>query len=90
MSRERFRELDAESSGSGHLAARSGDWIRLDYELGDGYRALRAAVNGDGRPVVYYLATPPNTFAAILLNRQMEELSCGSAAGASGASRRCW
>jgi glucose-6-phosphate 1-dehydrogenase len=56
MSREQFQRLVAESSGSADLAARS-DWIHLDYDAADSYRTLREAVNGDGRPVVYYLAS---------------------------------
>jgi glucose-6-phosphate 1-dehydrogenase len=65
MSRESFQQMVMECSGSAELAAHS-DWIRLDYDLADSYGPLRQAVNGDGRPVVYYLATPPSTFAAIL------------------------
>jgi glucose-6-phosphate 1-dehydrogenase len=65
MSRESFQQMVMEASGSAELAAHS-DWIRLDYDLADSYGSLRQAVNGDGRPVVYYLATPPSTFASIL------------------------
>jgi glucose-6-phosphate 1-dehydrogenase len=65
MSRESFQQMVMECSGSAELAANS-DWIRLDYDLAESYGPLRQAVNGDGRPVVYYLATPPSTFASIL------------------------
>jgi glucose-6-phosphate 1-dehydrogenase len=65
MSRESFQQMVMESSGSAELAARS-DWVRLDYDQADSYASLRQTVNGDGRPVVYYLATPPSMFASIL------------------------
>ena len=65
MSDDAFRDVVAEASGNQELAARAG-WVRLDYDEPDSYQALRRVVNGDGRPVVYYLATPPSTFPAIL------------------------
>ncbi len=64
MSREDFQRLVAESSGSQELAAQA-DWIRLDYDTPDSYGALKQAVDGAGG-VIYYLATPPLTFSAIL------------------------
>src|ERR1041385_3854811 len=65
MSRDAFRDVVAESSGSRALAARA-EGVRLDYDEPDSYETLRQAVDGDGRPVVYYLATPPSTFPDIL------------------------
>lgn len=65
MTRDAFQEMVAGASGSRELAARA-EWVRLDYDEPDSYTSLRQAVNGDGRPVVYYLATPPSTFPAIL------------------------
>src|SRR6266700_2931505 len=65
MSREGFQRLVAQASGSDELAAGS-DWVRLDYDVADTYETLRQTVNGDGRPVVYYLATPPSAFYSIL------------------------
>ena len=65
MSDEAFRRVVGEASGNADLAATAG-WVRLDYDEPSTYESLRRAVNGDGRPVVYYLATPPSTFPAIL------------------------
>jgi glucose-6-phosphate 1-dehydrogenase len=62
---EAFRKLVASASGSSELAAQA-DWIRLDYDTADSYRALQQAANGTRRPVIYYLATPPATFRSIL------------------------
>ena len=65
MTRDAFQHMVAEASGSGDLAARA-DWVQLDYDRPESYEALRRAVDVDGQPVVYYLATPPSTFPAIL------------------------
>jgi len=65
MTREAFQRVVAEASGSAELAARA-DWVQLDYERPDTYESLRPAVDGDGQPIVYYLATPPSAFSAIL------------------------
>lgn len=65
MSRETFQALVAEASGSEQLAARA-EWVRLDYGVPASYQALRDGLGGDGVPVIYYLATPPATFSAIL------------------------
>jgi glucose-6-phosphate 1-dehydrogenase len=65
MTREAFQDLVAEASGSRDVAARA-EWVQLDYDQPDSYASLREAVNGTGQPVVYYLATPPSTFPAIL------------------------
>jgi glucose-6-phosphate 1-dehydrogenase len=65
MSRQAFQKEVAEASGSQELAA-TADWVRVDYEAASGYQALREVVNGDGRTVVFYLATPPGAFPAIL------------------------
>jgi glucose-6-phosphate 1-dehydrogenase len=64
-SQEAFRDLVASASGSTELAANS-VWVQLDYDQPESYRSLRRGEDEDGRPVVYYLATPPNTFSAIL------------------------
>jgi glucose-6-phosphate 1-dehydrogenase len=60
-----FREMVAEASGSRELARRA-RWVSLDYGSIDSYRALGEIVDGAGATVVYYLATPPATFASIL------------------------
>jgi glucose-6-phosphate 1-dehydrogenase len=65
MSQEAFKDLVASATGSQELAARSG-WVQLDYDSPDTYEALKPAVDGDGAPVIYYLATPPATFGSIL------------------------
>ena len=65
MSQDRFQDLVTSASGSADLGG-TAEWISLDYDRPDTYESLRRAVNGNGRPVVYYLATPPSTFSAIL------------------------
>jgi len=59
-----FRQLVAEASGNDRLAS-TADWIQLDYKSQDGYEDLRKLIKKD-RSVVFYLATPPQTFADIL------------------------
>src|SRR5207247_8496825 len=61
LSREAFQDLVAEASGSLELAAQA-EWVRLDYDSAESYRALDLVADGADRPVVYYLATPPPTF----------------------------
>lgn len=65
MGGQQFQDLVAKSSGSPALAA-SARWIQLDYAAADGYRHLRDATETDGRPMVFYLATPPGIFGPIL------------------------
>jgi glucose-6-phosphate 1-dehydrogenase len=69
LSRDRFRDLVARAAGSPALAA-GAEWVRIDYEVPESYRALRELLNGPtqrpSRPLIYYLATPPSTFPAIL------------------------
>ena len=65
MSQEAFKDLVASATGSQELAARAG-WVQLDYASPETYEALKPAVDGDGAPVIYYLATPPATFGSIL------------------------
>jgi glucose-6-phosphate 1-dehydrogenase len=65
LSSKEFRSLVAKASGSDELAAHA-EWIRLDYDTPDSYRALEEAANGAARPIIYYLATPPATFTSIL------------------------
>jgi glucose-6-phosphate 1-dehydrogenase len=64
ISTESFRELVGAASGSEKLAS-TADWVRLDYDSRDGYEDLRRLIKKD-RSVVFYLATPPQTFAGIL------------------------
>jgi glucose-6-phosphate 1-dehydrogenase len=76
LPREAFQKLVAEASGSSELAAHA-DWVRLDYDTADSYRALQQAANGAQRPVIYYLATPPATFTSILKGLTRAGLSKG-------------
>jgi glucose-6-phosphate 1-dehydrogenase len=64
LSQEAFRKMVEEATASPGLASRS-EWVRLDYGSPESYEALKPAIN-DGNPVIYYLATPPGTFSAIL------------------------
>ena len=59
-----FQQVVARASGSDQLA-QSSTWVRIDYDQPDSYGSLKQAVDARG-PVVYYLATPPDTFPAIL------------------------
>jgi glucose-6-phosphate 1-dehydrogenase len=74
MARDAFQDMVAEASGSRELAS-SAEWVRLDYDEPESYETLRRTVNGNGRPVVYYLATPPSTFASILAGLTQAGLS---------------
>ena len=64
MSREQFQEIVAEATHSRELAAEA-EWVKLDYDAPASYAELRRLV-GDDHSVVFYLATPPQTFAGIL------------------------
>jgi glucose-6-phosphate 1-dehydrogenase len=63
VGRSDFQRLVAETTHSDELAA-GAEWVRLDYGDAGSYAGLRAALQGG--PAVYYLATPPSTFSAIL------------------------
>ncbi len=63
LSRERFQQLVGDTTGSADLAA-GADWVRLDYGDPGTYARLREALRREA--AVYYLATPPSTFAPIL------------------------
>jgi glucose-6-phosphate 1-dehydrogenase len=65
ISQESFRAMVAEATASPELGAHS-HWVRLDYGSPETYGALKAALDSDDIPVVFYLATPPGTFGAIL------------------------
>ncbi|HCO02854.1 MAG TPA: glucose-6-phosphate dehydrogenase, partial [Actinobacteria bacterium] len=64
MSREQFQAIVAQATNSPELAA-GAEWVKLDYDAPASYAELRRLV-GEGNSVVYYLATPPKTFAGIL------------------------
>lgn len=63
VSQEGFRALVGDATGSSDLAA-DAEWVRLDYGDAGTYRGLREALRSDA--AVYYLATPPSTFAPII------------------------
>ena len=63
LPQERFRALVGDTTGSADLAA-GAEWVRLDYGDAATYGGLREALRSDA--AVYYLATPPSTFAPIL------------------------
>jgi glucose-6-phosphate 1-dehydrogenase len=63
LSRSGFQHIVAGATGSDELAA-DAEWVRLDYGVGATYSGLREVL--DGRRAVYYLATPPSMFSAIL------------------------
>ncbi|HVD01638.1 MAG TPA: glucose-6-phosphate dehydrogenase [Candidatus Dormibacteraeota bacterium] len=64
ISRAGFQEIVTEASGSAALGAEA-DWVRLDYDSPASYSDLKERL-GHGRGVVFYLATPPQTFGSIL------------------------
>ncbi len=65
MRGEEFQDRVLSASGSRALAG-SATWARLDYGAPESYRGLQDAIAPGGRPVVYYLATPPAVFPEIL------------------------
>lgn len=59
-----FRGRVEESTGKPELAARAA-WLRLDYGRPESYRELGQAL-GASPCIIYYLATPPQTFESIV------------------------
>lgn len=59
-----FQDVVRKASGSEQLA-KDAAWVKLDYRKPESYKALNEKVHAD-RPIVYYLATPPETFPQIL------------------------
>jgi glucose-6-phosphate 1-dehydrogenase len=64
LSADDFRKVVTEASGSGELGA-AAKWVRIDYDKPESYGDLRKLLR-PGRSVVFYLATPPQTFGSIL------------------------
>ena len=64
LKRAEFQDLVAEASGSPELA-KAADWVRLDYDEPGSYEELKRLLK-KSRDVVFYLATPPQTFEGIL------------------------
>jgi glucose-6-phosphate 1-dehydrogenase len=65
LSQEAFRGMVAEATANPEVAVKS-QWVQLDYGSPDTYRSLKSVIDSDDAPVVFYLATPPGTFGAIL------------------------
>ncbi|MFZ0214868.1 MAG: glucose-6-phosphate dehydrogenase [Candidatus Dormiibacterota bacterium] len=59
-----FPALVEKSSGNAELAKHAA-WVRLDYGDVASYQELKDKLSG-GERVIFYLATPPQTFSAIL------------------------
>ncbi|HYL71065.1 MAG TPA: glucose-6-phosphate dehydrogenase, partial [Candidatus Dormibacteraeota bacterium] len=64
QSSEGFRDLVNESSGSSELAA-AAQWVQLSYDDPATFAPVRAMLDGK-RTAIFYLATPPETFADII------------------------
>jgi glucose-6-phosphate 1-dehydrogenase len=64
-STEEFRDLVKESSGTPEIAA-SAEWVQLDYADPATFAPINALTDGTG-VVIFYLATPPDTFSPILI-----------------------
>ena len=59
-----FRDVVRKSSGSQRLAA-TAEWARLDYKTQATFSGLKKLLSGAGN-VIFYLATPPETFSDII------------------------
>ena len=59
-----FRDVVRKSSGSQRLAA-TAEWARLDYRTQATFSGLKKLLSGAGN-VIFYLATPPETFSDII------------------------
>jgi glucose-6-phosphate 1-dehydrogenase len=64
QSTTRFRDIVRRRSGSARLAA-TAEWVKLDYRSKATYTGLKKLLAGAGS-VVFYLATPPETFSDII------------------------
>jgi glucose-6-phosphate 1-dehydrogenase len=59
-----FRDIVRKSSGSPRLAA-TAEWVKVDYRSQATFASLKKLLNGAGS-VIFYLATPPETFSHII------------------------
>jgi glucose-6-phosphate 1-dehydrogenase len=59
-----FRDIVRKSSGSQRLAS-TAEWVRLDYGTQATFTGLKKLLAGSGS-VIFYLATPPETFSDII------------------------
>ena len=64
QSKARFRDIVKNRSGSARLAA-TAEWVKLDYRSKATYTGLKKLLASAGS-VVFYLATPPETFSDIV------------------------
>ena len=64
QSKARFRDIVKNRSGSARLAA-TAEWVKLDYRSKATYTGLKKLLARAGS-VVFYLATPPETFSDIV------------------------
>ena len=72
-SREGFRDLVKEASGNAKLAA-SAEWVQLDYGDPHSFAPLKDLLSGSPC-VIFYLATPPETFSDILAGLSLSGLA---------------
>ena len=72
-SREDFRESVGSTSGSRDLAS-TAEWIQLDYTNPASFAPLKEALN-NSELAVFYLATPPETFSAIVAGLSVSGLA---------------
>jgi glucose-6-phosphate 1-dehydrogenase len=63
-STEEFRDLVREASGSRDLAA-TAQWVQLDYGHPASFAPINSLISGP-KTVIFYLATPPETFSDIV------------------------
>ena len=64
QSTTRFRDTVKKSSGSQRLAANA-EWVKLDYRSQATFTGLKKLLAQSGA-VIFYLATPPETFSDII------------------------
>ena len=62
---DQFRELVKEASGNPALAANA-EWVTLDYADPASFAPINSLITGTP-VVIFYLATPPETFSPILV-----------------------
>jgi glucose-6-phosphate 1-dehydrogenase len=70
---KQFQDMVGSASGDDELGA-AAEWVRLDYSDAGSYNALREALDGSSC-TIFYLATPPQTFADILRGLQVSGLT---------------
>src|SRR5712692_8202138 len=64
QTREEFRDLVNQSSGSSELAA-TAEWVQLSYKDPASFEPVKGLLDG-AKTAIFYLATPPETFSDIL------------------------